>query len=252
MLSTCFNSTITYACETWGPGSIAPVQSLHRTALKSILGVRNNIGTPLIHIDTGIPPIDNLIYSRQLKFWLKVKNNISLNPDSPYSKIYKIALDQNIPFIKHYEDLYIKYSNPFICNSEISKINMDNLKLKVSADNDVNSPSHTYRLINPSLSACNIYSNAYLPEHERILLSKYRLGSHYLPIETGRWTKPKTPQHLRLCNKCNSNEIGNLSHVIFDCEYTLCVRSNCTHLENFFENNESTTLLKFVDKNFTR
>ena len=37
------------------------------------------------------------------------------------------------------------------------------------------------------------------------------------PIETGRYTVPKTPEHLRICSLCQANEVENECHVVFSC-----------------------------------
>ena len=42
---------------------------------------------------------------------------------------------------------------------------------------------------------------------------KFRLGSHYLPVETGRWCGLE--HGLRLCGSCG--EIGDEKHVLYRC-----------------------------------
>ena len=51
---------------------------------------------------------------------------------------------------------------------------------------------------------------------QMLLTFKYvrlRLGSHYMPIETGRWQR--IPCHDRKCAPCNS--LGDERHYIYDC-----------------------------------
>ena len=57
-----------------------------------------------------------------------------------------------------------------------------------------------------------------------ITCNKFRLGNHRLHIETGRYTVPKTPEHLRICSLCQANEDENECHVMFSCTLydTLC------------------------------
>ena len=40
------------------------------------------------------------------------------------------------------------------------------------------------------------------PKHRRVA-SKFRIGNHNLKIKTGRFTIPKTPEDLRICDHCN-------------------------------------------------
>jgi len=49
----------------------------------------------------------------------------------------------------------------------------------------------------------------------RSAVNKFRLGNHRLRIETGRYTVPKTPEHLRICSLCQANEVENECHVSY-------------------------------------
>ena len=57
-------------------------------------------------------------------------------------------------------------------------------------------------------------------------IDKFRLGNHQLHIETGRHTVPKTPEKLRICTLCPSNDVENESHVLFSCALSNNFRSN--------------------------
>ena len=56
-------------------------------------------------------------------------------------------------------------------------------------------------------------------------ITRFRLGSHFLPIEKGRWTR--TPRELRMCNACN--KLGDEKHVLFEC---FLIRRDDIILEN--------------------
>ena len=47
---------------------------------------------------------------------------------------------------------------------------------------------------------------------------RFRLGSHFLPIETGRWNR--TPRNERLCSTCGV--LGDENHVIYSCSQISC------------------------------
>ena len=51
--------------------------------------------------------------------------------------------------------------------------------------------------------------------HHRSAVNKFRLGNHRLRIEAGRYTVPKTPEHLRICSLCHANEVENECHVSY-------------------------------------
>ena len=44
-------------------------------------------------------------------------------------------------------------------------------------------------------------------------ITRFRLGSHYLPIETGRWSRK--PRNERLCHSCEV--LGDEFHLVFTC-----------------------------------
>ena len=54
-----------------------------------------------------------------------------------------------------------------------------------------------------------------LPAKFRYLLTKLRVCNTKLPIEQGRYKN--IPRHLRHCNLCNSNTIGDEFHFLLEC-----------------------------------
>ena len=48
--------------------------------------------------------------------------------------------------------------------------------------------------------------------------NRFRLSLHLLPIERGRYSKPKIHRDDRTCTFCDSNEIGNEMHCLLICE----------------------------------
>ena len=63
----------------------------------------------------------------------------------------------------------------------------------------------------PTLEKCNLY-NLEIPEFVRIYITRLRLSSHTLKIETGRWSR--IPRDSRLCD---CQKIQTESHIIEDC-----------------------------------
>ena len=69
---------------------------------------------------------------------------------------------------------------------------------------------------------CNIKQEDYLSYVKNVNvrknITKLRLSAHNLPIEKGRYKRPeKIPPHLRLCDECNTNMIGDEFHIIMKC-----------------------------------
>ena len=86
-------------------------------------------------------------------------------------------------------------------------------KIRSKSNNDVDSRLGVYLEVNPNLTAP---SQCYdILECERVLITRYRCGSHNLNIEAGRLCKPIIPREERLCT-CNT-DIQSLRHCLFDC-----------------------------------
>ena len=56
-------------------------------------------------------------------------------------------------------------------------------------------------------------------------LVQFRLGSHALPIEQGRFIRPALPRHLRRCTVCDTEAVGDEFHAVFDCPHFSEVRA---------------------------
>ena len=111
-------------------------------------------------------------------------------------------------YLKHYHDLSRKYTNSFDIHNE----HKENLKISIinQAHKHGKSKFRTYLDINP-----NLLPSPFLNSNSSLVavITKFRLGTHYLPIETGRWTR--TPREERLCKSCEV--VGDERHLIYDC-----------------------------------
>ena len=103
-------------------------------------------------------------------------------------------------------------------------------KIRQGAAADSDSKLGVYLSINPLLSVPTINTSEML-EVERILVTRYRCGSHNLRIETGRWSIPIIPRNERLC-VC-STDVQTLQHCLFECPLVneLRIQHNYNSLE---------------------
>ena len=56
-------------------------------------------------------------------------------------------------------------------------------------------------------------------------LVQFRLGSHTLPIEQGRFARPALPRRLRRCTFCSTQAVGDEVHSVFDCPHSSDIRA---------------------------
>ena len=121
----------------------------------------------------------------------------------------------NVKYLKHYQNLENKYVTPKNCESQLTSTFHDEFenKIKCAAEEDTESRLGVYLKINPRLTAPT--ENTNLLETERIIITRYRCGSHSLKIETGRLCNPIIPRENRIC-LCNTG-IQSLHHCLLYC-----------------------------------
>ena len=120
-------------------------------------------------------------------------------------------------------------------------------KIRQKAVEDANSRLGVYSHVNPQLEPpTNNYE--YNLEFERVLITRYRSGSHNLKIESGRMCNPIIPREERLCS-CNTG-VQSLYHCLFDCPLLAEVRAeyNYQSIEEAFKLPDIAKLLMEVEK----
>ena len=56
-------------------------------------------------------------------------------------------------------------------------------------------------------------------------LVQFRLGSHTLPVEQGRFARPALLRHLCRCTVCDTQAVGDELHCVFDCPHLSDIRA---------------------------
>ena len=68
----------------------------------------------------------------------------------------------------------------------------------------------------------------------RSSFSRFRLSSHDLEIERGRYTRPKTPVEKRTCRFCQNNIVEDEIHFLLTCKKYNSLRSEMFNTVNNF------------------
>jgi hypothetical protein len=204
VLKSCVSSLL-HNCETFGDYLPKDLESTYLKLLKSCLNVRLNTSNDNTLIETGFLPIKAVILMRQFKFYTRFKDSIKKH--SRREKMLNLLLQNQTNFLHHYEQLITKYS----CAQDIAKEFRTKMKNKVyDLARKGKTKYSTYVEINPDLSSSPLLDVIHPVANDMI---KFRLGSHYLPVETGRWCG--LDHDARLCGTCG--EIGDEKHVLYRC-----------------------------------
>ena len=209
VLEAAIQSSLTYGCESWLVENYKDVEHKYIGALRALVGVRETTPANLILIETGMPTFKELVRNRTVKF---VKKNIRGDKDdTPLAKSYRKCQNKGTKGYRYIKGLL---DNSNQCDT------LDGIKEKSSTETGTRARS--YRLINPNLHVHPVYtSTEYIEENKRVTFTRFRLSSHRLKVETGRWSR--TPRENRICG-CGSGEIQDENHVLFDCIKTERIR----------------------------
>ena len=133
------------------------------------------------------------------------------NVDSFISKLVEKARQMDLPYISHYDNLITQYESTRNCSKILRNNFYDSTstKLQNSFETDPECKLAVYLSNNPDLKKPE-YGN--IPEFERIKITRYRCGSHYLEIEKGRFQRKNREDRL-----CPCGRVQTLHHVILDC-----------------------------------
>ena len=200
-------AAIIYGCEAWFyiDEVAESLLKIERSLLKRILGVRSSTPNDLIYLELGIPDIIGKIRKRQKKFF--EKTCLLKYSDATVRLILDLCAD--LPCYAYYVNI----------DSNAAELNMKARRDIVAASESTYSVRYSNLV---GFRYCDVLYNTPMVESKRIVISRWRLSNHNLLIETGRYTRPKTPRENRLCVVCN--ELEDEHHAIFVCNLYNAIR----------------------------
>ena len=248
VLDVCVSSSLTYGCETWGCSVISSIEVIYRQGLKRALSVRETTNTEIVYLETDRLPLSVRISKQQLKFWMYIQSYMVENPNHPLAQLIAHGQRINLPYLKYYEKLEADYINPRACQKALAQEFRNELTARIrrKANNDDDSRMGVYLHVNPTLTPPQQPTT--ILEFERVVISRYRSGSHNLKIESGRLANTTIPRANRTC-MCNSG-VQSLRHCLFECPLLLDLYPCYTYtsIEEAFELPEIHKLLIEVEK----
>ena len=200
-------SSLLYASETWLTYNLKVVEKMYISAVKAALGVRETSRSDTVLIEAGMPSVKQLVTKRTSAF-LKKEFCTDRTIDTPLLKIYKICQSKRTGGYR------------FLTNIR-NQVNQSAPSLIDEFRTQTSSKAMTYKAINPELSVHQVYTTTnYIDERERLIFTRFRLSSHHLKIETGRWARIDVEN--RVCD-CGGG-IQDESHVLFTYAKTDSIR----------------------------
>ena len=225
-----------FGCEVWCNGEVHyGLEKVHTDYMKQTLGVKQQTTHLTLYGDTGRYPLVIKHQEMVLKYWFRL---LSLNNDNPLRKMYSdlVLLDAQghntwcrgvKHILKSVNHEHLWHSQDKLDDVRVHKTLMHGIKIglletyKTHWENEVkNTVKH------PKLRTYNLYKTSHEKEpcvfenfdnmYKRCI-SKFRVSSHRLRIETGRYEN--LPIEERLCVYCTGEHIDDEIHLLTECKY---------------------------------
>ena len=245
-------SVLNYASEIWGFSKSKDIERIHLKFCKSILYVKQSTSTMAIYGELCRYPLFINRYVRIVKYWLKIVNSENII----VKKMYEIMLNDcqrgKVNWVSKVKSLlenngflYV-WNNPDIINIKTFPLLFkqrltDQFVQAWTATLSVSSSLCTYKLFKNSFKFEYYLDN--IPLKLRIPLTKLRLSSHQLRIETGRYGNNRTERNQRHCMICNSGDLEDEYHFICICSAYNQIRKRYINKFYFYR----PSVVKFIE-----
>lgn len=215
-----------YSSEVWGFENINEIEKVHLHFLKKTLGVRKSTSNYMVYGESGRYPLQIQIKIRMLNFWKRLVENPDKLSGILYRLLFKLHGTQNFHFkwIEFIKNIFVETGLFFVWNGQhtlhkedikgpIKQIFWDNFIQNWYSSMSHSSRGELYIQLKPEFGLEKYLLR--LSSKNRQTLCRFRCSNFKIPIETGRWVGISL-EH-RTCHICNSGEIGNEYHYLFEC-----------------------------------
>ena len=182
------------------------IEKLYIKLIKAALNVRPSTPNDLVLIETGLKPLKAVVHGRQLNFYNRFQESLQVN--GARHRMLEIMTSSPTDYIRHYMNLDKKFGS----SKQIHETYMEALKERIRKKASEGCYKFMmYLKLNPMLDKSPCLENDCDPVTKDII--RFRLGSHYLPIETGRWCRKL--RNERICRTCDI--LGDEEHYVYHC-----------------------------------
>jgi len=220
---------LNYGCEVWGFHNAQNIERLHTQFCKNILGVKKATQNDFVYCELGRHSLIVSRYFKIIKYWFKIieskenkyikltynmmKNDFELTPSKKSWVSSLHLLLSSLGFLEVWVQQGVGHKDVFLSlfKQRMKDCFYQNMNSRLTAS----SRALFYRYLNIN-NDLKMYLTSISNENHRIALSKLRVSSHRLIVESGRWHKPiSIPYNERKCTNCQ--KIDDEYHFILEC-----------------------------------
>jgi len=253
---------IDYGCEICYDGKLkGTLESLHLSYIKRAIGVKSQTSNLAVYGETGRYPMIVRQEKLALGYWLKL---MMASPTSPlklvYNELYRLSTQGHTTWCTYVGDLLKSLGLEYIWNEQ--KLSVTGHKMKIDLRDKIENRYvikwiqeindtikhpilRTYIVFKHAFSRERYIESLSIKKYQRAI-SRFRVSSHRLGIETGRHQKPYIPPERRVCKFCDSKNVDDELHFLIHCDFHSTARQTFySHLRHLITNFDT---LKDMDK----
>ena len=242
----CVHPVISYGCEVWGYQSLELVSKFQLRFLKLALGAYKTTPSCMILGELGCYPIKIEIQCRMLAFWYKLMIELQNGVSKLSCTMLKLQLhllekgEHVFPWLDNIKTLLNNLGLTYLWNRQTVSINVFKKIIKQRLkdqyiqtwSNDVNNNSicYNYRMYKDGFKFENYLISLDNPLRDSMM--KFRFSNHKLPIQSQRFIGIEREE--RVCELCNTGEIGDEFHYLFKCNDERIVSEREKYLSKYY------------------
>ena len=224
---------LTYSCEVWGYENLDIIEKVHNDFLRKITLARKSTPLYMLYGELGRIPMKLIVKSRMIGYW----NRVIKSKGTKFSFLaYQFLLHTpnfSSEWITYIQSIFNQIGRPDIwqLQENVQSKSLSKLTKRILTEQFIqewrakDSQSHkalVYFNFKQNFELEKYFTS--LPRKLYLLLFKLRTANHKLPVEIGRWEG--TDRNDRICSLCDTRDIGDEFHYIFQCAYFESERTN--------------------------
>ncbi|MGI9312379.1 MAG: hypothetical protein ACR2O9_02440 [Alphaproteobacteria bacterium] len=225
-----------FNAEVWGLENANEIEKVHHLFCKFILKVPIRSSNCAVRAELGRTNLYVYRAKAVISYWLRILNL----PASHFCAVayrYQYSMAErgigcwalslkHLLFSVGFGECWIHQG---VANSRAFMLMIEQRLKDIDLQNCIAEISNNRKLYSYSTFKINIICEKYLSciniMNYRRSLCNFRISSHNLNIETGRWNN--IPRNLRLCTCCNLNEVEDEYHFLLICPTYFNLRQTC-------------------------
>ena len=243
-------ATLNYSCEIWNFCNFRDIERVHLKFCKLLLNVKASTSSMGVYGELGRYPLYIVSLSRIVKFWCKIIMSDNIIIKELYQCLINSSNTRNNwafsvkSLLDNYGFSYV-WNNPLSVDLKKFHILFKSTVLDVFKQTWFNCIGNSNPLKNYMYFKLNFGFESYLdflPGKLRVALTRLRLSSHQLHIETGRYAQNRIERAQRYCILCDGKDIEDEFHFVLICPIFKSLRTK--YIKPFYHRRPS--VMKFI------